>query len=59
MYDPKIGHIGPDVFWTNGRLMIFRHCDSVFELFCNDVAVMPINTFEKINAYLWAEFDLL
>ena len=59
MYDPKYGHIGGGPFWTNGRLEIYRHCDRVFELRCNGEQVMPIGSFERINAYLWAEFNVL
>jgi len=59
MYTPQSGHIGPGIFWTNGRLAIYRHCDRVFELFCDDILVMPANTFEYINRYLWYEFDVL
>jgi len=55
----QFGHTGPAVFWTNGILTIFRHCDKVFELFIDGVSVMPITTFEKINKYIWLEFDVL
>lgn len=58
-YDPKVGHIGPGVFWTNGRLEIYRHCDRVFSLLCDGVQVMPNGTFEQIDRYLWSEFDVL
>ena len=59
MYSPQSGHIGPGIFWTNGRLEIYRHCDGVFELFCDSVIVMPCNSFELINSYLWSEFDVI
>ena len=36
------------VMWQKGRVKIIRHCDSVFELTCNDEQVMPIGSFEQI-----------
>lgn len=57
-YHPKSGHMGEGVFWTNGRVTLYRYCDGVFELFCEGVPVMPVGPFERLNAYLWAEFFL-
>lgn len=59
MYDPKSGHVGEGVFWTNGRLELYRYCDGVFELRCNGTQVMPIGTFQQVNSYLWAEFNAM
>ena len=59
MYESTFGHTGPAVFWSNGRLVLYRYCDSVFELFCDGISIMPIGTFEKLCAYMWAEFDIL
>ena len=54
------GHMPePTVFWSNGWLTMIRHCEGVFTLVCNAVQVMPPGTFEQINAYAWAEFDVM
>ena len=54
------GHMpNSGVFWTNGRLTYIRHCEGVFTLECEGVQVMPAGTFEEINAYAWAEFDIM
>lgn len=56
----NMGHLpGPQVFWSNGWVTMIRHCEGVFTLLCNDVLVMPPGPFEKINAYAWAEFDVM
>ena len=55
------GHIpGDAVFWERSDgLMIVRHCEGIFSLRKDGVDVMPHNTFEAINAYLWAEFEVM
>ena len=58
-YDSKSGHVGEGVFWSNGSLELYRYCDGVFELRCDGVQVMPIGSFERVNAYLWDEFDVM
>jgi hypothetical protein len=49
-------HVGE--FWRSrdGRVVIWRHCDAVFELLCEGVRVMPVCRFESVCAYVWAEF---
>lgn len=42
--------------WNSGRVSLVKHCDSVFELLCDGIPVMPVGSFEKLTAYLWAEF---
>lgn len=46
------------VFWKSpdGKTQIIRHCDRVFELMHDGVKVMPTSTFERLTAYVWAEF---
>lgn len=49
------------VFWrsVDGRVEIVKHCDSVYELLCDGVAVMPPCRFEACADYVWAEFPPL
>lgn len=55
-YHPESGHDGPGVFWTDGQLTIYRHCDRVFELLHDGNAVMPPGTFEQVVFYCGLEF---
>lgn len=52
---------GRKVFWRSpdGRTEMIRYCDGVFGLEYDGNAVMPEASFEKINAYTWAEFITL
>jgi len=56
---PEMGNVGPGEMWRKGRVSIYRHCDSVFELLCDGEPVMPIGNFHQITAYLYAEFEVL
>lgn len=59
MNTPETGNIpGRRVFWRSedGRTQIIRYCHGVFGLEYNGREVMPEATFERINAYAWAEF---
>lgn len=49
---------GPQIFWEtpDRRTKIIRYCHGVFGLEHDGVAVMEETTFERINAYTWAEF---
>lgn len=38
------------------RTRIVRHCDVAFELFHDDIPVMPVTSFKVVHDYLWAEF---
>lgn len=54
----SIGGTVIGVFWASGdgRVVIFRHCDSVFELIVDGEQAMPINRYEPIANYVMAEF---
>jgi len=59
MKSPQFGNLpGRRVFWasSDGRTEIIRHCDGVFGLEYDGREVMPEASFERINAYAWAEF---
>ena len=47
---------GRKVFWSNGNTEIIRYCHGVFGLEHEGRAVMPETTFERAQAYAWAEF---
>lgn len=60
MFEPGVNYVPPGgVFWERGRVQMIRHCDIVFELLCDGIPVMPVGSFERINQYLWAEFEVM
>jgi hypothetical protein len=46
------------IFWKtqDGRTQIIRYCDGVFGLEYDEKEVMPETTFDRVQAYVWAEF---
>lgn len=46
------------IFWTNGDLTIYRHCDGVYELTYKDASVMEPCSFDLCARYAWAEFEV-
>lgn len=59
--DDQEGTLPEMVFWErgDGRLQLIRHCDGVFSLLLDGIAVMPSGTFERLCRYMWKEFDML
>lgn len=58
----NMGHLpGKQEFWRRGEteLVLYRHCEGVFTLEDGGILVLPPGPFEQINAYLWAEFDVM
>lgn len=59
MESQQFGNLpGRRVFWASadGRTEIIRYYDGVFGLEYDGREVMPEASFERINAYAWAEF---
>lgn len=58
MEDLQSNAPGRKVFWEShdGRTKIIRYCHGVFGLQYDGRDVMEESTFEKIQAYVWAEF---
>lgn len=59
MKSPNFNNIpGRRAFWKSpdGRTAIIRYCAGIFGLEYDGREVMPEASFERINAYAWAEF---